>query len=261
MKLDKYSKIVFFSSLFLLVLLVLGCSEGIESSSPVSVTSPLSPTISKLVVSGNTISKKSGGILKISCTWTSPEAVSSATGYLSYVQNLNASNSGATGIIGPSGTTGSGTTTATAATKVGIFIPPNPPFNDILFQATASGTATDTSPASGTASGTPSGTASGTVASSTASSTVATDSGNASGSSTTTARSTPGDSIFQNPDTPLSIPTGVATSQLAGNWNVEIPFPISSVSNASIGKKQMLFWMILNNKKTNTLAFEIDITQ
>ena len=58
--------------------------------------------------------------------------------------------------------------------------------------------------------------------------------------------------------TPLVIPTAISSTDVEGYWSVQIPFPASVTADAPIGKSQMLLWMVFNNRKSNTLAFEIE---
>ena len=59
----------------------------------------------------------------------------------------------------------------------------------------------------------------------------------------------------------MVIPTTIGTIQQTGYWSVAIPFPSSIVGKATLGKQQMLLWMVLNERKTNTLAFEIQFIE
>lgn len=59
--------------------------------------------------------------------------------------------------------------------------------------------------------------------------------------------------------TPLEIPTSMGLASTEGIWQVQLPFPIATVASATIGKHQMLLWMVIDGYKTNSLAFEIEI--
>ncbi len=56
---------------------------------------------------------------------------------------------------------------------------------------------------------------------------------------------------------PISIPTKVGTSELAGMWSAEIPLPKEDIITAPLGVHQMVFYMSINGVKTNTLSFEM----
>ena len=225
---------------YLLIIVALGlangCNEGKEASSPVAPVWSLSPTLSQLSVSGNSLSQLEGGILKLSCRWTSSEVVTSATAYLAFVEELNSPTLGPQGIIS-SDTTAS----ATTATVSLLVLPVTITQQTVATTTTATTTTTTTT----------------TTATSTATTTTTT--------ATTTSTTTPGTAsaapwLFSSSfDNPLAISTGIATRELSGLWTVEIPFPASAIASATPGKQQMLLWMIINQKKTNTLAFEITI--
>jgi len=100
---------------FLFVVLnILGCDEGHGLEITPITPAILSPSINTLTVSGGTISKATGGILKLSCKWTSSEKISTATAYLAYVASLSDPLSGPTGIIS------SGTSSATVSIRNGF---------------------------------------------------------------------------------------------------------------------------------------------
>jgi hypothetical protein len=219
--------------------LLLGCNEGSELTSPVSPVWSLSPTLASLTVSGNTISRAEGGILKLSCRWTNSEAVTSATAYLAFVEELNSPTLGPQGII--SSDTTASSTVATTVKNLGI------PYSLLWQTTTTATTTTATSSATTTAT---------TTTTTTTASTTTTTTTTATSTTTVTASSSiwlPS-SLFSNP---LALPTGIATRDLSGVWSVEIPFPASAIANAPDGKQQMQLWMMINSKKTNTLAFEI----
>lgn len=57
---------------------------------------------------------------------------------------------------------------------------------------------------------------------------------------------------------PIVIPSNVGTSEKEGSWYAEITFPTADIGDAPVGKQLMLFWLVINGQKTNTLAFEIE---
>lgn len=76
---------------------------------------------------------------------------------------------------------------------------------------------------------------------------------------TTTATCTTNlDAFYTRFKDPIYIPTKVGTDNLKGGWSVEVPFTSADVCDAPDGKQQMLFWIVMNGQKTNTLAFEME---
>lgn len=76
---------------------------------------------------------------------------------------------------------------------------------------------------------------------------------------TNTASSTSSDAFFTRFQDPIRIPLGIGTDQKEGAFSAEIPFAIADIADAPLGTIQMLLWMMVNNVKTNSLAFEIEI--
>lgn len=199
---------VFLLSLLISIPLILGCDDGQARVDPVYVPPDLSPTLANLTITGNTISKKDGGILKLGCIWTSSYAVSTATAYVAFSQGLNDPTLGPTGVIG------SGTASGTATVTKSIF-------QEILPLAAVSTTTAVTTTAS-------------------------------------TPQPLPPEILAKNP---LVIPTEVGTSAKTGYLQLEIPFPAIAIASMPIGKQQMLIWMNINLRRTNSLAFEVDFQQ
>ncbi|MDN5280243.1 MAG: hypothetical protein PWR01_4208, partial [Clostridiales bacterium] len=92
----------FFFFVFIIIILAAtsGCSEktGILPD-PVAEPSYVTPTIQNLQVKNSTIAKCEGGILTISCDWTSPRKVSTATAYLGFVKTIKDPTTEPVGII------------------------------------------------------------------------------------------------------------------------------------------------------------------
>lgn len=59
----------------------------------------VSPNIQELVVEADNLSKEVGGILRISCEWTSPAPVSRAHAYLAFVQSIKDPHTEPIGIL------------------------------------------------------------------------------------------------------------------------------------------------------------------
>lgn len=68
-----------------------------------------------------------------------------------------------------------------------------------------------------------------------------------------------GAGFFDEFATPLEIPTSMGEASTEGIWRVQLPFPVATVASATVGKHQMLLWMIIDGYKTNSLAFELEI--
>ncbi|MBP7633854.1 hypothetical protein KBA41_06765 [Candidatus Ozemobacteraceae bacterium] len=68
-----------------------------------------------------------------------------------------------------------------------------------------------------------------------------------------------GAGFFDEFATPLEIPTSIGEASTEGIWQVQLPFPVATVASATIGKHQMLIWMLIDGYKTNSLAFELEI--
>ena len=90
---------------FVLVILLAVCasvacdkSGEIESSQPAG--SAIGPTIANLVSTTKQLSKASGGILRLSCDWSSPWIISTGTAYLIFVRSIQDTQASPTGVIG-----------------------------------------------------------------------------------------------------------------------------------------------------------------
>lgn len=59
--------------------------------------------------------------------------------------------------------------------------------------------------------------------------------------------------------TPLEIRTTLGQVSTEGLWQATLPFPVATVASAPVGKHQMLFWMVIDGYKTNSLGFELEI--
>lgn len=93
------------TSLLLLIMfltgLLVGCSgdTGILPD-PIPETLYVTPTIQHLQVENTTISKCGGGILYLSCEWSSPYKVTTATAYLGFVKTIKNPTTEPVGVIG-----------------------------------------------------------------------------------------------------------------------------------------------------------------
>ncbi|PKL46512.1 MAG: hypothetical protein CVV42_16220 [Candidatus Riflebacteria bacterium HGW-Riflebacteria-2] len=72
----------------LLAFFLAGCDKTGQIKEPLPPYSYVTPTIQSLDIVATTISKTTGGIMKLSCEWTSPSVVSTATAYLGFVRTI-----------------------------------------------------------------------------------------------------------------------------------------------------------------------------
>lgn len=177
-----------------------GCTEksgAIED--PLPPYSHITPTVQNLKTYSTSISRCSGGILRMTSEWTSPAAVSTATAYIGFVRTILDSKTEPIGII------------ASDVATVSKDIRAN-----LLWQTNTTATTTVTvCNASETA------------------------------------------DFYARFATPIPIPTKIGTDENGGLWGAEIPFAHEDIASAPLGVNQMIFYMYINNQKTNTLSFEL----
>ena len=75
-------------TLLLLAFVLAGCDKTGQIEEPLPPWSYVTPTIQSLQIVATSISKTTGGIMKLSCEWTSPSVVSTATAYLGFVRTI-----------------------------------------------------------------------------------------------------------------------------------------------------------------------------
>jgi hypothetical protein len=90
-----------FIFILLLALVAIGCDDetGILSD-PLAAPSYVGPTISNIQVQNTVISRCGGGIMRITCDWTSPYQVSTATAFLGFVKTIKNPVTEPIGVIG-----------------------------------------------------------------------------------------------------------------------------------------------------------------
>jgi predicted small secreted protein len=93
--------LAFFFFVILLAALTTGCDEksGILPDIPVE-PDYTAPTISNVQIQNSNISKCGGGIMRISCDWSSPAKVSTATAYLGFVKTITDPDTEPVAVIG-----------------------------------------------------------------------------------------------------------------------------------------------------------------
>lgn len=126
--------------MLVVVLTTAACDESGEVVYPEAPPSSVGPTLANLLAGTTTLSRTDGGILRLSCEWASPRAVTTGTAYIAFVRSLSDVLASPTGVIG----SGTATTTVTATSTTS--------------------TATDTTTASGTSTASDTATASETAA-------------------------------------------------------------------------------------------------
>ena len=96
-------------AVFLSLIVVTGCDKSGELETPPTAPSSVGPTIYSLTAQDTTLSRSSGGILTVSCKWTSPWTVATAAAYLAFVRSVKDIVTEPVGIIGTetASTTGS----------------------------------------------------------------------------------------------------------------------------------------------------------
>ncbi len=177
-----------------------GCTDksgAIEE--PLPPWSYVTPTVQNLKTYATSISKCSGGILRLTCDWVSPGTVSTATAYVGFVRTIQDSKTEPIGVIA------SDVATVSKDIRAGL-----------AWQTTVATTTTTTS-------------------------CVASDT----------------EAFYTKFQVPISIPTRIGTDENAGQWGAEIPFAHDDIASAPLGVHQMIFYMYINQQKTNTLSFEL----
>ncbi len=105
------------SSVVLLLVVVcfsVACEKSGELTYPAGPGTAVGPTISHLTAANAVLSRTDGGILRLSCAWTTPWAVSTATAYVAFVRSLLDGQASPTGVIG------SGTASDVASVTTGV---------------------------------------------------------------------------------------------------------------------------------------------
>ncbi|RCK78326.1 MAG: hypothetical protein OZSIB_1568 [Candidatus Ozemobacter sibiricus] len=192
------------SVLLVVVCFTVACEKSGELTYPAGPGTAVGPTISRLIAANTVLSRANGGILRLSCAWTTPWPISTATAYVAFVRSL------LDGQASPTGVVGSGTASDVASITTGAPAPTDGQTQTATTTATASDTVAD--PAA----------------------------------------------FFLRFQSPLVIPLGIGTDQLTGFFQLDIPFPKADISDAPLGKQQMLLWMMINGRQTNSLAFEVE---
>lgn len=86
-------------AVFALAWFLVGCDKTGQLEGPLPTYSYVTPTIQNLQVVATSISRTTGGIMRISCEWTSPSTVATATAYLGFVRTIQTTGTEPVGVI------------------------------------------------------------------------------------------------------------------------------------------------------------------
>ena len=86
-------------TVLLLALFLTGCDKTGQLKEPLPPYSYVTPTIQSLEIIATSISRTTGGIMKLTCEWTSPSIVSTATAYLGFVRTIQDTVTEPVGVI------------------------------------------------------------------------------------------------------------------------------------------------------------------
>ncbi len=228
-KLSIYSKLICLAFIAAYIFITTGCGKSGAIEDPVSY---LTPSIQNLQTKSTNIAKCTGGILSFTCDWTSPEVVSSANAYLSFVKTIDLPITEPIGVIGSASEMVTDTSSNTTTNKSfrAVMTNENIPFDYYAFRAaTKFNYASTTRTLSNT---------------------------------TTTASETVNDpeaveDFYRKYANPILIPVKINTNETAGQFFAQIPFTTGDIASAPLGVHQMMLYMKINGCKTNTLSFEL----
>ena len=94
---SNYTKLLCILFITAYIVITTGCGKSGEVEDPVSF---VTPSIQNLQTKSTNIAKCTGGILSFTCDWTSPQVVSSANAYLSFVKTIDLPITEPIGVIG-----------------------------------------------------------------------------------------------------------------------------------------------------------------
>ncbi len=210
------------------IVITTGCGKSGEVDDPVSY---LTPSIQNLQTKSTNIAKCTGGILSFTCDWTSPQVVSSANAYLSFVKTIDLPITEPIGVIGSASEMIVSSSTRAVVSDESMAIMTNDPipfdFGSMRLAkfnyASTSRTISNTN----------------TTASETVNDPIATA------------------DFYRKYSEPILIPVRINTNETAGQFFAQIPFTTGDIASAPLGVHQMMLYMKINGCKTNTLSFEL----
>ena len=228
-KLSIYSKLLCIAFITAFIVITTGCGKSGAIEDPVSY---LTPSIQNLQTKSTNIAKCTGGILSFTCDWTSPQVVSSANAYLSFVKTIDLPITEPIGVIGSASEMVTDTSSNITTNKSFRAIMTN---ETIPFDYSAIRLATKFNYASTT---------------------------RTLNNNTTTASETVNDpeaveDFYRKYANPILIPVKINTNETAGQFFAQIPFTTGDIASAPLGVHQMMLYMKINGCKTNTLSFEL----
>ena len=222
-----YAKLLFIMFITAYIVITTGCGKSGEVDDPVSY---LTPSIQNLQTKSTNIAKCTGGILSFTCDWTSPQVVSSANAYLSFVKTIDLPITEPIGVIGSASMIVSSSTRAVVSDESMAIMTNDPiPFDFGSMRLAKFNYASTSRTISNT---------------------------------TTTASETVNDPIatadfYRKYSEPILIPVRINTNETAGQFFAQIPFTTGDIASAPLGVHQMMLYMKINGYKTNTLSFEL----
>lgn len=208
------------------ILIIIGCEKSGELPNSLNLNqSFVVPTISNLSISNNVLARSKGGIIKISCKWCSPNEVASSWVNIVFVKSIFdglASYSGVIDILSSDAATIPTITTST--TSIFTYNNSNADWNVLNENFNSSSQVATLSNVQ-----------------------LATDT-----------QSNP-NAFYSRFSRVLTFPVEIGTDKHEGILSLDLPFPKLDIIDAPLGNHIFVLWMVINGRKTNSLAFEIKI--
>lgn len=225
---SNYTKLLCILFITAYIVITTGCGKSGEVEDPVTF---VTPSIQNLQTKSTNIAKCTGGILSFTCDWTSPQVVSSANAYLSFVKTIDLPITEPIGVIGSASEMVISSSTRAVTTNESLAVMTNEPI--------------------------PFDFGSMRLAKFNYASTTRTISNNSSTASETVNDPLATADFYRKYSEPILIPVRINTNETAGQFFAQIPFTTGDIASAPLGVHQMMLYMKINGYKTNTLSFEI----
>ena len=228
-KLSIYSKLLCIAFITAYIVITTGCGKSGAIEDPVSY---LTPSIQNLQTKSTNIAKCTGGILSFTCDWTSPQVVSSANAYLSFVKTIDLPITEPIGVIGSAAEMiVSSSTRAVVSDGITAVMTNDPiPFDFGSLRLAKFNYASTTRSVNSAITSTASETVNDPIATA---------------------------DFYRKYAEPILIPVRINTNETAGQFFAQIPFTTGDIASAPLGVHQMMLYMKINGCKTNTLSFEL----
>ena len=221
-KLSIYTKLFCIMFITAYIVITTGCGKSGALEDPISY---LTPSIQNLQTKSTNIAKCTGGILSFTCDWTSPQVVSSANAYLSFVRTIDLP------LTEPIGVIGSATEMIVSSSSRAVITNDPIPFDfGSLRLAKFNYASTSRTISNNTNNNTASETVNDPIATA---------------------------DFYRKYAEPILIPVRINTDETAGQFFAQIPFTTADIASAPLGVHQMMLYMKINGCKTNTLSFEL----